>query len=98
MSLKDLAGISNALSNESGVAHTTSQFPLEMEFEENVAREQYRVIKKDLLFKVNFQQINNRQFGENAVITERTLNDFRKLGTSLQKLFPGCFVPIIPKQ
>lgn len=31
-------------------------------------------------------------------MTERTLNDFRKLGTSLQKLFPGCYVPIIAKQ
>ena len=70
-----------------------------MDFDEsNVVREQYRIVKKDLLFKVNFQQNNNRQFGESAVITERTLGDFRKLGTSLQKLFPGCFVPIIPKQ
>ena len=36
--------------------------------------------------------------GEKAVVTERTLSDFRKLGNSLQKLYPGCFVPIIPKQ
>ena len=46
-------------------------------------REQYRVIKKDLLFKVNFQQSNRKyQHGENAVVTERTLSDFRKLGKS----------------
>ena len=62
-------------------------------------REQYRVIKKDLLFKVNFMQSNRKfQHGENAVVTERTLSDFRKLGKSLQKLFPGCYVPIIPKE
>lgn len=61
-------------------------------------REQYRVVKKDLLFKVNFQQSNSKyHHGENQVVTERTLSDFRKLGNALQKLFPGCFVPIIPK-
>ena len=32
------------------------------------------------------------------MVTERKLSDFRKLGTSLQKLFPGIYVPIIPKQ
>ena len=47
-------------------------------------REQYRVLKKDLLFKVNFQQSNRKYaHGENAVVTERTLSDFRKLGKSL---------------
>lgn len=65
---------------------------------EEFVREQYRVVKKDLLFKVNFQQSNRKYaYGENAVTTERTLSDFRKLGQSLQKLFPGCYVPIIPK-
>ena len=69
-----------------------------MDDEESPIREQYRVVKKDLLFKVNFQQSNRKYaHGENAVVTERTLSDFRKLGKSLQKLFPGCFVPIIPK-
>jgi len=56
-------------------------------------------VKKDLLFKVNFQQNNNKyRHGESSVVSERTLNDFRKLGASLQRLFPGCYVPIIPKQ
>ena len=54
------------------------------EDEGGLVREQYRVIKKDLLFRVNFQQNNNKfRHGENQVVSERTLSDFRKLATSL---------------
>ena len=61
-------------------------------------RESYRVVKKDLLFIVNFRQSKYQSTQDKSVLSERTWNDFRKLGTALQKMFPGCFVPIIPKQ
>lgn len=35
--------------------------------------------------------------GDESTQTERTLSDFRKLGSSLQKLFPGCYTPLIPR-
>lgn len=60
VSLKDLA-LSDNVGTSLGFS-TTSEFGLstigevEMDFEEStVVRDQYRVVKKDLLFKVNFQ-------------------------------------------
>ena len=29
---------------------------------------------------------------------ERSINDFRKVNDALRKLYPGCYVPDIPKQ
>ena len=60
-------------------------------------REQYRIVKKDLLFQVNFTSQHNKYMGDESTQTERTLSDFRKLGQSLQKLFPGCYIPLIPR-
>ena len=57
------------------------------------------MIKKDLLFVVNFSSISSsRYFGTKEATSERTYNDFMKLGQALLKQFPGCFVPIIIKQ
>ena len=76
MSLKDLAQRDTI---EEGL-----QFDDEPIEESKAGREQYRVVKKDLLFKVNFQQNNNKyRHGENSVVSERTLSDFRKLGAAL---------------
>lgn len=67
--------------------------------EENLQREQYRVVKKDLLFVVTFSSISSsRYLGSKEAVSERTYRDFYKLGQALQKQFPGCFVPIIIKQ
>ena len=66
---------------------------------ESLQREQYRIIKKDLLFVVKFASISSsRYLGSKEAVSERTFNDFFKLGQALQKQFPGCFVPIIVKQ
>ena len=46
-------------------------------------REQYRIVKKDLLFQVNFTSQHNKYMGDENTQTERTLSDFRKLGNSL---------------
>jgi len=47
-------------------------------------REQYRIIKKDLLFIVNFTSINSsRYLGSQEAVSERTHADFRKLGQAL---------------
>jgi hypothetical protein len=69
------------------------------ELAENTQREQYRVLKKDLLFVVKFSNIrSSRYLGSNELLSERTFSDFCKLGQVLQKQFPGCFVPIIVRQ
>jgi len=60
--------------------------------EEDGQREQYRVIHSDLLFIVHFSG-HQKSKGK----AERSLNDFRKVIDALRKLYPGCFVPDIPK-
>ena len=66
---------------------------------ESLQREQYRIVKKDLLFVVKFSSISSsRYLGSKEATSERTFSDFYKLGVALVKQFPGCFVPIIVKQ
>ena len=56
------------------------------ELAENLTREQYRVVKKDLLFVVKFSNISSsRYLGTHEATTERTFNDFFRLGQALQK-------------
>jgi hypothetical protein len=51
---------------------------------ENLYREQYRMLKKDLLFVVKFASISSsRYLGSKEAISERTFNDFFKLGQAL---------------
>ena len=56
-------------------------------------RKQYRVVHSDLMFVLQYSGNQNRKGN-----TERSLNDFRKLIDALKKLYPGCYVPLMPKQ
>jgi hypothetical protein len=61
--------------------------------ESSDGRQQYRVIHSELMFVL---QYSGSQKGKGNA--ERGLNDFRKLVDALKKLYPGCFVPMLPKQ
>ena len=51
------------------------------------------MIHSDLMFVVQYSG-HQKSKGK----AERSLNDFRKVIEALRKLYPGCFVPDIPKQ
>lgn len=56
-------------------------------------RQQYRVVHSDLVFVVTH---SGQSKGKGTA--ERSLNDFRQLVAALKKLYPGCYVPQLPKQ
>ena len=95
MSLKDLEQAKTTESAGNKGALSKKFFKDEGDENGDSQREQYRIVKKDLLFQVNFRSHHNKYMGDESTQTERTLSDFRKLGQALQKLFPGCYVPLI---
>jgi hypothetical protein len=61
--------------------------------QKDLSREQYRVSRSsELTFNIQFSG-----FQKSKGSAERNIKDIRRLISALQKLYPGCYIPLVTK-